>query len=106
MAQKKRCRDNDADETDDMTETEYLNKIREICVASGADRVVLFGSRAKKTNRPNSDFDIAVFGLDDVSEIQEELDDLPTLYSADVVSMDKCGNINLREDILKYGIQI
>lgn len=89
-----------------MTETDYLNKAKEICLEHGAAKVVLFGSRAKKTNRPNSDFDIAVFGLDDVSEIQDQLDDLPTLYSADVVNMDKCGNINLREDILKYGIQI
>ena len=89
-----------------MTESEYLAKIREICIKNKADKVLLFGSRGKKTNRANSDFDIAVFGLEDVSMIQDEIDELPTLYSADVVNMNRCGNINLREDIMQYGIQI
>ena len=90
----------------DMTETEYLHCIRDICSRHNAEMVLLFGSRAKKTNRPNSDFDIAVFGIDDISSVVNEIDELPALFSADVVNMNKCGNKNLIKDIMRYGIQI
>lgn len=89
-----------------MTETEYLNRIRAICSSHNADKVLLFGSRAKGTNRLNSDFDIAVFGVEDTADIQDEIDELPTLFASDVVNMSRCRNENLIKDILSYGIQI
>lgn len=89
-----------------MTEEEYMDRIREICKKNEVKKVVLFGSRAKGLSRPNSDFDIAVWGSSDVENIREELDNLPTLYSADVVDMDTCSNPHLIREVEEYGIQI
>ncbi len=43
---------------------EILNVIKQKAHSFGASQVYLFGSRAKKTNRNNSDIDILVYGLD------------------------------------------
>jgi predicted nucleotidyltransferase len=57
-------------------------------------RVVLFGSRAAQTARDRSDFDIGVLGdeplpVQDFFAIEDELDDLPTLYKIDWVDLNK-----------------
>ena len=89
-----------------MTEQDYLNRISAICSTYGAKKVLLFGSRAVGTNAPNSDFDIAVYGTDQVETIREELDELPTLFSADVVDMESCRNKALIEEVEKYGVPV
>ena len=38
--------------------------------------------------------------------IEEEVDNLPTLYSVDVLNMDTCRNELLMEDVRKYGRKI
>lgn len=53
-------------------------------------RVVLFGSRAKGTPRPESDVDLALEGeisADEAARIAFDLDDLPLPYHFDVVSL-------------------
>ena len=55
-------------------------------------RVVLFGSRATGTAKSRSDFDIGVDGPARLSpkvfsQLAEEFDDLPTLYSIDWVDL-------------------
>ena len=74
-----------------------------LCREYGAGRVVLFGSRAKGTALPESDIDIAVSGVQDVELLREALEELPTLYKIDLVSLDDCANELLLEDIAKYG---
>ena len=74
-----------------------------LCREHGAGRVVLFGSRAKGTALPESDIDIAVSGVQDVELLREALEELPTLYKIDLVSLDDCANELLLEDIAKYG---
>lgn len=53
----------------------------------GAGKIVLFGSRARGDNKPRSDIDIAVYGLDArrQSAFREAIDDLPTLLEFDIV---------------------
>lgn len=68
--------------------------------------VILFGSRAKGTATERSDIDIAVSGIPDAENLREELDNLPTLYTIDLVNLDECGNQLLLEDIRKYGREI
>ena len=71
-----------------------------------ASTVILFGSRAKGTATERSDIDIAVSGIPDTENLREELDNLPTLYTIDLVNLDECGNQLLLEDIRKYGREI
>ena len=85
---------------------EVFQKITEICRRNGASRVILFGSRAKGTARDRSDIDIAVCGVSDMEKLQEEIEDIPTLYTIDLVDLDTCENQLLLEDIEQYGRKI
>ena len=66
----------------------------------------MFGSRAKGTALDRSDIDIAVSGVKDFVAMQEETENLPTLYKVDMIDMDSCRNELLLEDIRKYGKKI
>lgn len=82
---------------------EVFQKITEICKQNGATKVVLFGSRAKGTAGERSDIDIAISGVSDMEKLQEEIEDIPTLYTID---LDTCENQLLLEDIEQYGRKI
>lgn len=68
--------------------------------------MILYGSRAKGTARECSDIDIAVTGAEDFDILVEKVEELPTLYSIDLVNMDTCKNELLLEDIRQYGREI
>ena len=53
-----------------------------------------------------SDIDIAVCGVSDMEKLQEEIEDIPTLYTIDLVDLDTCENQLLLEDIEQYGRKI
>lgn len=42
---------------------ELYNQLATLARRYGAKRLVLFGSRARGDNRPNSDIDLAVYGM-------------------------------------------
>ena len=85
---------------------EIMEQIIILCQNHGAQEVFLFGSRAKGTATPYSDFDIAVSGVTNDERLREALDNIPTLYKIDVVNMDTCRNALLLEDIRAYGRKI
>ena len=85
---------------------EILQEIIRICKNNSVTKVILFGSRAKGTALERSDIDIAVYGVEDIEKLREELEDITTLYTIDVVDMDECGNELLLEDIKQYGRKI
>lgn len=85
---------------------EILQEIIRICKNNSVTKVILFGSRAKGTALERSDVDIAVCGVEDIEKLREELEDITTLYTIDVVDMDECGNELLLEDIKQYGRKI
>ena len=89
-----------------MTEREVLKKIKDLCMQHHATRIILYGSRAKGTNTPRSDFDIAVSGVPDLDVLREKIDDLPTLYTIDILDLDEPHSPELREDIKQDGISI
>lgn len=89
-----------------MTITEVLEEAVRICRAHGAKRVILFGSRAKGTATQRSDIDLAVEGVRNVEVLREEIEEIPTLYSFDLVDLDTCENGLLLEDIKEYGKKI
>ena len=47
-----------------------------------------------------------VTGVKDFDALVEEVENLPTLYSVDMVNMDTCKNQLLLEDIRQYGRKI
>jgi len=60
-------------------------------------RVFLFGSRARGQGRDRSDFDIGVIGdnplpVQDFYAIEDQLEDLPTLYKIDWVDFNRASD--------------
>ena len=68
--------------------------------------MILYGSRAKGTSRERSDIDIAVSGVDNFDELAAMVEELPTLYSVDLLNIDTCRNELLLEDIRQYKIML
>ena len=89
-----------------MTAQEVINRAAQICKNHNAKKVLLYGSRAKGTARERSDIDIAVSGVMDFDDLLEELEEIPTLYSIDLLNLDTCRNELLMEDIKEYGREI
>lgn len=89
-----------------MTQEEILRRIIEISEKHKVKEVILFGSRAKGTAHEKSDFDIAVSGVKDIEAFREQIEEIPTLYSFDVVDLDECTNQLLKEDVAQYGRKI
>lgn len=89
-----------------MRAEEVIQAVAELCRRFSAAEVILFGSRAKGTARERSDIDVAVSGVNDFDALAEQVEELPTLYSIDLVNMDTCKNQLLLEDIRQYGRKI
>ena len=85
---------------------EVISRVAELCRQHDAQKVILYGSRAKGTELERSDIDIAVSGVNDFDLLVEKIEELPTLYSVDVLNMDTCRNELLMEDVRKYGRKI
>ncbi len=89
-----------------MSVEEVIKKVADLCREFHAGEVILYGSRAKGTARERSDIDIAVTGVDDFDRLVELTEDLPTLYTVDLLNLDTCKNQLLLEDIKQYGRKI
>ena len=89
-----------------MTINSILEEIINLAKKSSASTGILFGSSATGPATDRSESDSAVSGLPDTENLREELDNLPTLYTIDLVNLDECGNQLLLEDIRKYGREI
>lgn len=85
---------------------EVIQKVAKLCREFQAEEVLLYGSRAKGTARERSDIDIAVTGVKDFDGLTEKVEELPTLYSVDLINLDTCRNELLLEDIRQYGRKI
>ena len=72
----------------------------------GADRVVLFGSRARGDHRQGSDIDIAVWGMPQECQpaFWSHLDDLPTLLKIDIVHVTQQTDTALLRNIERDGV--
>lgn len=69
-------------------------------------KVVIFGSRANGTFKPNSDIDFAVCGVADrlrIARIASALDELPLPYKFDVLAYSKISSKPLLEHIDSAG---
>jgi predicted nucleotidyltransferase len=73
------------------------------------EKVILFGSRAKNTHRPESDVDLALMEMGNilqVSAVAEALDELPLPYKFDVLAYNQINYAPLQAHIDRVGIPI
>ena len=83
-------------------------QIAALAAGNGAERVLLFGSRARGDNRPRSDIDLAVFGMPEHMQprFRLALDELPTLLKCDVVAIHDGLDAELLANIMRDGVTI
>lgn len=83
---------------------QVYQQIAEFAREAGARRVVLFGSRARGTNQPWSDIDLAVEGCPDFLALEDQLqNELWSLLRLDVVNLDEPVSAELRAEIARDG---
>lgn len=85
---------------------QVLRDIIKIAKKNGIKKVILFGSRARGTNRERSDIDLAVSGgnpLDFYYDVEEEA---RTLLMFDVVNLDRGITKELEQEIERDGVVI
>ncbi len=84
---------------------DVYKQIAEFAREAGAKRVTLFGSRARGTNLPKSDIDIAVEGCADFDALSDRLqNELWSLLKLDIVNLDTCKSDELRYQIDRDGV--
>lgn len=69
-------------------------------------KIILFGSRARKTNRKGSDIDLAVSGGDVLNFSLAIEDEARTLLSFDVINLDANISNEIKKEIERDGIII
>lgn len=71
---------------------------------SDIDKVVLFGSRARGDYKSTSDIDLCIFGNSlskrDRYSILDDIDEIETFYSFDVVFFDELDEEQIKESVL------
>lgn len=83
---------------------QVYEQIAEFARDAGARRVLLFGSRARGTNQPRSDIDLAVEGCPDFLALEDRLqNELWSLLRLDVVNLDEPVSDALRQEIARDG---
>ena len=79
-------------------------QIAQFAREAGAKRVILFGSRARGTNYPKSDIDLAIEGCPDFPALQDRLqEELWSLLRLDIVNLDARLSDELRQEIARDG---
>lgn len=85
---------------------ELYNAIAELGKQYSAEKIVLFGSRARKDNREKSDIDLAVFKMPAENHVlfAQAVENLPTLLQFDIVFVSEKTSAALLENINKDGV--
>ena len=86
-------------------EKEIFSEISQLAKQYEAGKIVLFGSRARRTHRPKSDIDLAVYDCRNFRDFSFDADE-KTLLQFDIVNMDGNVSEDLRKEIDRDGIVI
>jgi len=88
-------------------EKEIFSEISQLAKQYEAGKIVLFGSRARRTHRPKSDIDLAVYDCRNFRDFSFDADEkIRTLLQFDIVNMDGNVSEDLRKEIDRDGIVI
>ena len=88
-------------------EERIFAKVREIARAYDVQRIVLFGSRARRTHMEKSDVDLAVYGCSKFREFSLAVhEDVDTLLMFDLIHMDQHVSAELAAAIAQDGVII
>ncbi|WP_303995614.1 nucleotidyltransferase family protein [Megamonas hypermegale] len=80
-------------------EQHLYKQITDIAIKHDADKIILFGSRARKTNNSKSDIDLAVYGCNNFQALYFDLNEnVDTLLEFDIIDMN---NPYLSDDLIK-----
>ncbi|MCD4683842.1 MAG: nucleotidyltransferase domain-containing protein [Bacteroidales bacterium] len=90
---------------------EHISKLKNLFSKNPKiEEAIVFGSRAKGTNRPGSDIDIALKGknikLDDILNLSIAIDEFWIPNKVDLVIYDRINEPELKEHIKQVGIII
>jgi predicted nucleotidyltransferase len=88
----------------DIKDKRLQDIVRKILAADDPDKIVLYGSRARRENSSRSDFDIAVFGKVNIGRIWNALQEADTLLKIDLVAFSDLTNAALKTKILNEGV--
>lgn len=90
-----------------LSDFQYDQIVKVFASNKEVDKVILYGSRAKGTQKPYSDIDITILGdnlnLSVLQKIEIELDDLLLPYKFDVSLYNSIDNNDLVEHIKRVG---
>jgi len=90
-----------------LSDNSFTQIVNTISSFSFVSKAVIFGSRAKGTQKKYSDVDICIFGkIDafDAERVKSALEELNVIYEYDVVAYDSITSTALREHIERVGI--
>lgn len=73
-----------------------------------AEKIVLFGSRARGDHKERSDIDLAIYGMpkENHAHFWMDVDDLPTLLQFDLVHVTEDTDAELMKNIEKDGVTL
>ncbi len=84
---------------------DVYKQIIEISKKFDAEKVVLFGSRARGTNGARSDIDLAVYGCASFEQLYDALqEELWSLLTLDIIDMSRDVAETLKEEIARDGV--
>lgn len=89
-----------------------MKKIYESIAALGekyqAEKILLFGSRARGDHKERSDIDLAIYGMPEEKQhlFWWDVDDLPTLLKFDIVHITADTDAAFVENIKKDGVML
>lgn len=89
-----------------MTTDRIIQEVTRVCRECGVRHLSLFGSYAKGTQTAYSDMDFIVYGVSDMDELEERVDEIDTLIKIDLFEYERCENHFLREDMHRYARKI
>ena len=86
-------------------EEKIFAQLRDLARAYGAEKLVLFGSRARRTHGERSDVDLAVYGCPHFCDFSFAVDEeVDTLLSFDFIHMDETVSPALAAEIERDGV--